>query len=72
VLLGSLCKIAKPYNNPSGRISNEQEEGRREKKVKKMPYAIFIVATYVYASSQGQRTHSARTNFFSFPDISSF
>ena len=22
----------------------------------------FIVATYVYASSQGQRTHSARTN----------
>ena len=25
---------------------------------KKMP---FIVATYVYASSQGQRTHSART-----------
>ena len=26
----------------------------------KMP---FIVATYVYTSSQGQRTHSARTNF---------
>ena len=25
----------------------------------KMP---FVVATYVYASSQGQRTHSARTN----------
>ena len=24
----------------------------------------FIVATYVYASSQGQRTHSARTNLF--------
>ena len=23
-----------------------------------------IVATYVYASSQGQRTHSARTNIF--------
>ena len=22
----------------------------------------FVVATYVYASSQGQRTHSARTN----------
>ena len=22
-----------------------------------------IVATFVYASSQGQRTHSARTNF---------
>jgi hypothetical protein len=41
---------------PSGRISNEPEErGEREKK---MP---FIVATYVYASSQGQRMHSART-----------
>ena len=26
---------------------------------RKMP---FVVATYVYASSQGQRTHSARTN----------
>ena len=23
----------------------------------------FIVATYVYASSQGQRTHFARTNY---------
>jgi hypothetical protein len=33
-------------------------EERRKKKEKKMP---FIVATYVYASSQGQRTHSART-----------
>jgi hypothetical protein len=33
---------------------------RREKEEKKMP---FKVATYVYASSQGQRTHSARTNF---------
>jgi hypothetical protein len=32
---------------------------RERKKEKKMP---FIVATYVYASSQGQRTHSARTN----------
>jgi hypothetical protein len=31
----------------------------REKREKKMP---FIVATYIYASSQGQRTHSARTN----------
>ena len=30
----------------------------RKKEEKKMP---FIVATYVYASSQGQRTHSART-----------
>jgi hypothetical protein len=31
-----------------------------EKEEKKMP---FIVANYVYASSQGQRTHSARTNY---------
>ena len=30
----------------------------REKEREKMP---FIVATYVYASSQGQRTHSAQT-----------
>ena len=43
---------------PSGRISNEPEEREREEE-KKMP---FIVATYVYGSSQGQRTHSARTN----------
>ena len=41
---------------PSGRISNELE--RKKKKEKKMP---FIVANYVYASSQGQRTHSAQT-----------
>jgi hypothetical protein len=32
---------------------------REKEEEKKMP---FIVATYVYASSQGQRTHSARTN----------
>ena len=44
-----------PTTTPSLRISNEPGE-RTEKK--KMP---FIVATYVYASSQGQRTHSART-----------
>ena len=31
---------------------------REEERKRKMP---FIVATYVYASSQGQRTHSART-----------
>jgi hypothetical protein len=31
----------------------------RKREEKKMP---FIVATNVYASSQGQRTHSARTN----------
>jgi hypothetical protein len=32
---------------------------RKREEEKKMP---FIVATYVYASSQGQRTHSTRTN----------
>ena len=31
---------------------------KERKKEKKMP---FIVANYVYASSQGQRTHSAQT-----------
>ena len=36
-----------------------KRERERERKREKMP---FIVATYVYASSQGQRTHSARTN----------
>ena len=51
-------KIWIPTTTPSGRISNEPEE-RRKKEREKMP---FIVANYVYASSQGQRTHSARTN----------
>jgi hypothetical protein len=40
-------------------MSPEEREKER-KKEKKMP---FIVATYVYASSQGQRTHSAPTIF---------
>jgi hypothetical protein len=35
-----------------------EEEKKKEREKKKMP---FIVATYVYASSQGQRTHSTRT-----------
>ena len=35
---------------------------KKKKKEKKMP---FIVATYVYASSQGKRTHSARTKSIS-------
>ena len=39
----------------------------REREIKrKVP---FIVATYVYASSQGQRTHSARTNFILFNPV---
>ena len=40
-------------------MSRKKEEEERERK--KM---LFIVATYVSASSQGQRTHSARTNMF--------
>jgi hypothetical protein len=27
-----------------------------------------ILATFVYVSSRGQRTHSAQTNLLSFPD----
>ena len=46
---------------PSGRISNEPGEKKRKREEKKMP---FIVATYVYASSQGQRMHSARTKIW--------
>jgi hypothetical protein len=41
-----------------GELAMSPEE--REKEREKMP---FKVATYVYASSQGQRTHSALTNF---------
>jgi hypothetical protein len=37
----------------------EREREEEEEEEKKMP---FIVATYVFASSQGQCTHSARTN----------
>jgi hypothetical protein len=33
----------------------KKKEKKKERKISK------IVATYVYASSQGQRTHSART-----------
>ena len=40
-------------------MSRKKERERERKREKKMP---FVVATYVYASSQGQRTHSARTN----------
>jgi hypothetical protein len=47
---------------PSVRISNEPGGEREEEEEKKMP---FIGATYVYASSQGQLTHSARTNLVS-------
>ena len=40
-------------------MSPEERERERKREREKMP---FIVATYVYASSQGQRTHSALTN----------
>ena len=44
-----------------------KEERERREEEKKMP---FIVATYVYASSQGQRTHSAQTKSkYFFPRI---
>ena len=42
-----------------GELAMSPEEEREREKEKKMP---FIVANYVYASSQGQRTHFARTN----------
>jgi hypothetical protein len=35
---------------------------RKQERKEKIPK---IVATFVYASSQGQRTHTARTNFLS-------
>ena len=43
-----------------GELAMSRKNRERKKEREKMP---FIVATYVYASSQGQRTHSARTNF---------
>jgi hypothetical protein len=46
-----------------GELAMSPEEERGEREEKKMP---FIVAAYVYASSQGQRTHSARTNLKTF------
>ena len=41
-----------------GELAMSRKKEEREREEKKMP---FIVATYVYASSQGQRTHSDRT-----------
>ena len=50
-------------------MSRKRERKKeREREREKMP---FIVATYVYASSQGQRTHSARTKMFKFGNLSS-
>jgi hypothetical protein len=42
-----------------GELAMSPKEERGGEREKKRP---FIVATYVYASSQGQRKHSARTN----------
>jgi hypothetical protein len=55
--LGQLFKI--PPFPPKNRLVRGVGGERREEE-KKM---AFIVATNVYPSSQGQRTHSARNNF---------
>jgi hypothetical protein len=51
----------KPYDNPFWDNNNggkkKQQEQENKRKITK------IVATFVYASSQGQRTHSAQTNY---------
>ena len=49
-------------------LLGELAMSRKREREKKMP---FIVATYVYASSQGQRTHSARTkiNYIDIPRL---
>jgi hypothetical protein len=54
--LGAQAKLQNPTTTPSGRISIEPE--RKGEEEKKIP---FILATYVYACSQGQRTHSTQT-----------
>ena len=41
-------------------LLGELAMSRKREEEKKVPC---IVATYVHASSQGQRTHSARTNY---------
>ena len=46
-----------------GELAMSRKKREEREKEKKMP---FIVATYVYASSQGQRTYSARTKINSF------
>jgi hypothetical protein len=62
LLLMSPCKIAKTLRQPLlGELAMSRK--RREREEKKMP---FIVATYIYASSQGQRKHSAWTNCWYF------
>ena len=50
------AKIWNPTTTPYVVLNS----GGKNNKRKKIPK---IVATFVYASSQGQRTHSARTNY---------
>ena len=52
--------------NPSVVLNSGGKKNKKRKKKKKIPK---IVATFVYARSQGQRTHSARTNICSYPQI---
>ena len=47
-------------------MSWRERERREREREKKMP---FIVATYVYASSQGQRMNSARTKTLNLHDM---
>ena len=65
VLAHRLCTLDRSLVPPStqaepllGELAMRWKKEREREEEKKMP---FIVATYVYASSQGQRTHSART-----------
>jgi hypothetical protein len=55
----------KPYDKPFWDFNN----GDKKKKSGIIPK---IVATYVYASSQGKRTHSARTNDLSLLIVTRF
>jgi hypothetical protein len=50
------AKIWNPTTTPSG-VLNSDGRKKEERKIN-LPK---IVATFVYASSQGQRTHSAQT-----------
>ena len=52
-----------------GELAMSWRERGGEREEKEMP---FIVATYVYASSQGQRTHSARTKILRFQSTKLF
>jgi hypothetical protein len=57
MLLRSPCEKLKPYDNPFWDFNNSGNT-RKRRKVEKY---FKVVVTYVYASSQGQRMHSAGT-----------